>query len=242
MIVLPVDFISVLSYGDVVSRILVVEDNEELADNVGTWLQNEQHKVDTVADGVEALRYLRTYEYDVIILDWTLPKMSGIEVLKQYRANRGATPVLMLTGRRDLDDKEFGLDAGADDYLTKPFELRELSARLRALLRRAPMPPSEQLTFGDLVLDKQSKRITKAGNDVKLMPKDFAVLELLMTYPDKVFSAESLIERVWSEGEASAEVVRKHINKIRTQIDSPEKQSFIRTVHGIGYSFNNKTE
>lgn len=219
-------------------RILVVEDNEELVDNVSTWLENEQHKVDTVMDGVEALRHLSTYEYDVIILDWTLPKVSGIEVLKQFRGNKGATPVLMLTGRRDLDDKELGLDAGADDYLTKPFELRELSARLRALLRRAPMPPSEQLTSGDLMLDKQSKRVTKAGSEIKLMPKDFAVLELLMTYPDKVFSAESLIERIWSEGEASAEVVRKHINRIRTQIDSPDQQSYIRTVHGIGYSFN----
>src|SRR4051812_29163231 len=127
MIVLPVILTAVFHCGDVVSRILVVEDNEELADNVRTWLENEEHKVDTVADGVEALRYLRTYEYDVIILDWTLPKMSGIEVLKQYRANKGTTPVLMLTGRRDLDDKESGLDAGADDYLTKPFELRELA-------------------------------------------------------------------------------------------------------------------
>jgi DNA-binding response OmpR family regulator len=220
-----------------VSRILIVEDNEELADNVCTWLTNEQHKVDSVGDGVEALKYLRTYEYDVIVLDWTLPRMSGIDVLKQFRAVGGVTPVLMLTGRRDLDDKESGLDAGADDYLTKPFELRELSARLRALLRRAPMPPSELLKIADIILNKQARRVTKSGKELKLMPKDFAVLELLMTYPDKVFSAETLIERIWAEGEASAEVVRKHINRIRTQIDTPNATSLIRTVHGIGYAF-----
>ncbi len=219
------------------SRILIVEDNEELADNVCTWLTNEQHKVDSVGDGVEALRYLRTYEYDVIVLDWTLPRMSGIDVLKQFRAVGGVTPVLMLTGRRDLDDKESGLDAGADDYLTKPFELREVSARVRALLRRAPMPPSEVLKMADISLDKQARRVTKCGKELKLMPKDFAVLELLMTYPSKVFSAETLIERIWAEGEASAEVVRKHINRIRTQIDTPDTPSLIRTVHGIGYAF-----
>lgn len=221
-------------------RILVVEDNEDLAENVSDWLENEQHKVDVCGDGVEALRHLSAYEYDVIILDWTLPRLSGIEVLKQYRGNKGATPVLMLTGRRDLDDKELGLDAGADDYLTKPFELRELSARLRALLRRAPVAPSEQLQFGDLTLDKQTKKVTKNGEELKLMPKDFAILELLMSYPDKVFSAETLIERVWSEGEASADVVRKHINRIRTQIDSPDTASYLRTVHGMGYAFNSK--
>lgn len=219
------------------AKILVVEDNAELIDNIREFLSAQQHNIDCCTDGSEALAYLQTYEYDVIVLDWTLPKMSGIEILKQYRAKGGVTPVLMLTGRREIDDKESGFDAGADDYLTKPFELRELAVRIKSLIRRAPTPFTDLLNVADIVLDRQSKQVTKSGKDVKLMPKDFAILELLMTYPNKVFSAEALIERIWSSStDASPDVVRKHINRIRTQIDSDGETSLIRTVHGVGYS------
>ena len=222
------------------AKILVVEDNAEILDNLREWLSMEQHNVDCCGDGSEAVAYLGTYEYDVIILDWSLPKMSGIEVCKQFRAKGGATPIIMLTGRRALDDKESGLDAGADDYLTKPFEMRELSARIRALMRRAPSVPSDTLKSGDLILDRQSRRVTKGGRELKLMPKDFAILELLMSYPRKVFSAESVVERVWgSNADVSSDVIRKHMNRIRDQIDDKKEggQSAIRTVHGVGYSF-----
>lgn len=220
-------------------KILIVDDNVELADNVRQWLQMEHHTVDVCNDGVEGMTYLRTYDYDVVLLDWSMPRMEGIEVVKQLRALGKATPVLMLTGRRTLDDKETGLDAGADDYLTKPFEMREVSARIRALLRRSPVAPSNSLTAGDVVLDKETKRITKGAKELKLMPKDFSILELLMSYPNKVFSAEQLIERIWSsDSDASPEVVRKHINKIRSQVDSEGKTSLIRTVHGVGYSLD----
>jgi DNA-binding response OmpR family regulator len=219
------------------SKILVVEDNSELADNICIWLANEQHNVDWVSDGVEAIKYLKAYEYDAIVLDWTLPRMTGIEILKQFRATGGVTPVIMLTGRREIEDKESGFDAGADDYLTKPFEMRELSVRIRNVLRRAATPPTALLKVANIVLDKQARRVTKDGQELKLMPKDFAILELLMTYPNKVFSPESLIERIWSsDAQASAEVVRKHINRIRSQIDGSQSASLIRTVHGIGYS------
>jgi DNA-binding response OmpR family regulator len=220
------------------AKILVVEDNAEILDNLQEWLSMEQHKVDCCSDGVEALSYLGTYEYDVIVLDWSLPKMSGLEICRQFRSRGGATPIIMLTGRRGLDDKESGLDAGADDYLTKPFEMRELSARIRALLRRAPAAPTERLQFGDIVLDKQEKRVTKMGTELKMMPKDFAILELLMSYPRKVFSAEAVVERIWgSNADVSPDVIRKHMNRIRTLIDSEDVSSFIRTVHGVGYSF-----
>lgn len=156
---------------------------------------------------------------------------------------RGATPVLMLTGWRDIDDKEAGLDAGADDYLTKPFELRELSARIRALLRRAVAVFTATISCGDIVLDKQSKRVTKDGKQLKLMPKNFAILELLMTYPEKVFSAGMIIERLWPlASDASAEVVRKHITRIRGQIDANDQPSLIRTVHGSGYALDSKSQ
>lgn len=219
------------------AKILIVDDNVDIADNVKTWLEMEQHSVDVCNDGLSGLEYLRTYQYDMIILDWAMPKMTGIEVLKQFRSLKGVTPVLMLTGRRSIDDKEEGLDSGADDYLTKPFEMREVSARVRALLRRPQGQPGNAITVGDIVLDKEIRKVTKVGTELKLMPKDFAILELLMTYPNKVFSAETLIERLWSsDTDASPEVVRKHINRIRTQVDSEGKPSLIRTVHGVGYA------
>ncbi len=220
-------------------KILIVEDNSELSENIVDWLSSEQHIADACADGVAALAYIKTYEYDVIVLDWALPKMSGLEILKQIRSEGVVTPVLMLTGRRDIDDKEQCLDAGADDYLTKPFEMRELSARLRALARRAVGAPTDTLRSGDLVLEKQSKRLKKSGVELKLMRKDFAILELFMSYPDKIFSAEMLIERIWdSDSSATSDVVRKHINRIRSVIDNEGESSLIRTVHGVGYSMD----
>lgn len=224
------------------AKILIVEDNSELLDNVRDWLLAEKHVVDCSSDGVEALAYLKTYEYDVIVLDWTLPKLSGLEICKQYRGQGGAAPVLMLTGRRTIDDKEMGLDAGADDYLTKPFEMRELSARLRALLRRSTKLTADSLQVGQLKLDKQSHRVTRDGKDIKLMPKEFAILELLMTHPGKVFSAEALIERIWAtDSDASPEIVRKYINRLRQQVDVAGSTSIIRTVHGVGYSLDQES-
>ncbi|MBX3150162.1 response regulator transcription factor [Candidatus Obscuribacterales bacterium] len=221
------------------AKILVVEDNADLSENIRDLLESHQYNVDCAMDGIEALGYLRAYEYDVIVLDWVLPKMTGIEIVKQFRSQGGVTPVIMLTGRRDIEDKESGFDAGADDYLTKPFELRELAVRIKSLIRRAPnaSAPTDCLSIGDVVLNKETKLVTKNGKELKLMPKDFAILELFLTYPNKVFSAEALIDRIWSSStDASPDVVRKHINRIRTQIDSEGQASLIRTVHGVGYS------
>ncbi len=226
------------------AKILIVDDNEELLDTVRSWLLSEKHIVDACGDGVEALAYLGAYEYDAIVLDWTLPKIDGVEVCRQYRAQGGKTPILMLTGRRTVDDKELGLDAGADDYLTKPFEVRELSARLRAIMRRTnkDSSPSNILTAGNIKLDKETHRVTRDEQELRIMPKEFAILELLMSYPGKVFSAEALIERIWSsDSDASPEVVRKHINRLRGQIDTDGSPSPIRTVHGVGYAFEVKS-
>jgi DNA-binding response OmpR family regulator len=222
-----------------VAKLLVADDNEDLADNIRQWLSMEQHNVDCCCDGAAALDYLRTYDYDLIILDWAMPRLSGIEVLKQLRSLGNATPVLMLTGRRTLDDKEEGLDSGADDFLTKPFEMRELAARIRALLRRRSAQAGFRLSASDVILDRGERRVTRSGVKVELMPKDFAILELLMSYPNKVFSAETLIERIWSsDADVTPEVVRKHINRIRTQVDSRGESSLIRTVYGVGYALS----
>ena len=222
-------------------KILLVDDNTELSDSIRDWLLGEKHIVDCCSDGVEALAYLETYEYDAIVMDWTMPKISGVEVCKQYRAQGGATPILMLTGKRTLDDKEYGLDAGADDYLTKPFEMRELSARLRAIMRRTAKAVDNVLKAGNLHLDKESHHVSRDGQEIRLMPKEYSILELMMTYPKKVFSAEALIERLWSaDTDASPEIVRKYINRLRKEIDVEGEPSMIRTVHGVGYGLSIK--
>ena len=161
------------------SKILVVEDEIELAEQVRRALSREQHMVEVVHDGQSALDHLRVSQYDLLVLDWMMPKMSGIEVCKWQRNRGDKTPILMLTARVEIDDKEKGLDAGADDYLTKPFHLRELLARVRALLRRG-VSPTNELTAGELMLDPTARRVYRKGVEVKLEPKEFNLLEFLM--------------------------------------------------------------
>jgi DNA-binding response OmpR family regulator len=165
-----------------------------------------------------------------------MPGMSGVEVCRQYRNSGGRALVLMLTGRDHVADKTQGLDAGADDYLTKPFHPDELSARLRALLRRAGSVGSTQLQAGDVVVHPASFKVLKNGKEIQLLPKEFALLEFLMRHQNEVFSSEALLERVWpSESEASPETVRVHITRLRSKIDEPGQPSMIKTVHRVGY-------
>lgn len=221
------------------AKVLFVEDEKALSDVVVDWLTAQQYIVEHVADGQEALHRLNCYQYDVVILDWGLPGISGIEVCQQFRSKGGATPVLMLTGKRDVDDKEAGLDAGADDYLTKPFHMKELAARLRALLRRPQAVVSNQLTARDVVLDPTTHRVTKGGAEVNLLPREFALLEFLMKHPSQVFSADALLDRLWaSESDATSGTIRTYVNRLRNKIDTEGQPSLICTVHGIGYRFD----
>jgi DNA-binding response OmpR family regulator len=221
------------------AKVLVIEDDVELADSIQDWLTDEKHTVDVVHTGSEGLERLRYCSYDLAILDWKLPALAGIEVCKTYRSEGGSTLILMLTGRDTIEDKETGLDAGADDYLPKPFDPRELTARLRALLRRPKTHPKSVYAFGDLTLDPRALTLTKAGAEIKLQPREFALLEFFMRYPDEVFSSEAIMERVWStESETAPDTVRVHIRKIRSKIDTPGEPSFIRNVPRLGYSFN----
>ncbi len=221
------------------AKVLFVEDEKALSDVVVDWLTAQQYIVEHVGDGQEALHRLNCYQYDVIVLDWGLPGISGIEVCQQFRSKGGATPVLMLTGKRDVDDKEAGLDAGADDYLTKPFHMKELAARLRALLRRPQAVVSNQLTARDVVLDPTTHRVTKSGAEVNLLPREFALLEFLMKHPSQVFSAEALLDRLWaSESDATSGTIRTYVNRLRNKIDTEGQSSLICTVHGIGYRFD----
>ncbi len=223
-------------------KILVVEDDPEFAMTLVDGLNLERFTVEHSPNGSDSLELLRVAEYDMIILDWNLPGLSGIEVLKQYRAKGGKTPVLMLTGKSDVEDKERGLDTGADDYLTKPFHMRELVARVRALLRRGSVQPSNMLSVRNITLDPAKHRVTKGGAEVHILPTDFALLEFLMRNRDDIFSAETLISRVWhNDSEASAEGLRSSIRRIRKALDDSEdlSQSIIQNIARVGYRLRN---
>lgn len=220
------------------ARILVVDDDVELCSLIEDYLVSQNHSVDVAHDGEEATVSLKINAYDVIILDWELPKLTGIDVCKRYRSLKGESPVIMLTGKKLLDDKISGLDAGADDYVTKPFEIAELSARIRALLRRPAAVKSNVLTARELVFDTDKMSVHLAGEELYFVPKELALLEFFMRNPNHVFSSEVLINRVWpSDSEASPDTVRTYINKLRKKLDKPDSESFIRTVHGLGYKF-----
>jgi DNA-binding response OmpR family regulator len=219
-----------------VSKILVVEDDPQLCKLIRDWLALEHHNVEVVEDGKEAIERLKIYEYDLIILDWNLPNVTGIEVLKEFRNRGGNTPVLMLTGRGTISDKESGFDAGADDYLTKPFHGKELTARLRALLRRPASYVGDVLKFGNLVLDRENYRVMRNEEELRLVPKEFALLEFLMRNPNRVFAPEALLNRVWAtESDATVDALTTCIKRLRKKIDIDGQQSIIRTVHGVGY-------
>lgn len=217
-------------------KILIVEDDVGLSKMVRDWLTFEHHMVETANNGRDGLERLQVYEYDLVILDWELPEMTGVEILRELRGRGVSTPVLMLTGKSSVNDKEEGLDAGADDYLTKPFHMKELSARVRSVLRRAGGNVSNVLKVKDMELDPSSFRATRGGKEIQLLPKEFAMLEFLMRHANQVFSAEALLSRVWaSESEVTVDAVSTCIKRLRKKIDQPETDSFIRTVHGVGY-------
>lgn len=218
------------------AKILIVEDSAMVADSVSDWLTLDGHVVDCVQDGEEARFRLKNYQYDLIVLDWELPKVSGLELCKNFRSSGGITPVLMLTGRNDIQDKTCGLDSGADDYLTKPFHMEELGSRVRALLRRPSQLLSNRLKARYLELDVQSRKVFKHGNEISLVPKQFSLLEFFMRHPNEIFSQEALVNRIWSdESEMSPETLRVHLANLRKSIDEDGQPSIIRTVHRVGY-------
>lgn len=221
------------------AKILVVEDEKALSDVVIDYLSAQNYNVDHVADGKEAMDRLKFYSYDLVVLDWNLPEMEGIDICKAFRMSGGTTPIIMLTGKREIDDKEAGLDAGADDYLTKPFHMKELGARVRALLRRPAAVVSQDLKARDVRLDPVTHQVFKGEKEVDVLPKEFALLEFLMRHPKQVFSAEALIERVWpTDSDASSGSIRTYVNRLRSKIDTDGESSLITTVHGIGYRFD----
>ncbi|MFA7339939.1 MAG: response regulator transcription factor [Candidatus Obscuribacterales bacterium] len=220
-------------------KILIVEDDLQVAVSVKDWLLFEKYLVEHVTTGSQALEMIKAYDYDLVILDINLPMLSGLEVCRRYRDGGGACPILMLTGQDAVDDRANGLDAGADDYLTKPFHLKELSARVRALLRRPGEIVSSVLRAGNLVLDSTKHSLTIDGEQVHLPRMEFALLEFLMRHQDQIFNASTLLERVWTaDSEKSPETIRTTIKKLRNKIDTDGVPSLIQNVHGVGYKLS----
>lgn len=219
------------------AKLLVVEDDNDFAKLIRDWLVARGYLVDCVSTGPEAMAQLKLNQYDLIVLDLNLPGLSGIDVCRTFRQHGGKTPIIMLTGNKTIDDKELGFDAGADDYLTKPFHMRELSARVKASLRREGRAMAgDVLIVGDIHLYPGEHKVTIAGTEVEFLPKEFALLEFFMRHPGQVYSADALIRRVWdSDSDAAPETVRSYITHLRKKTATSRGQPLIVTVHGVGY-------
>jgi two-component system, OmpR family, manganese sensing response regulator len=218
------------------AKILLVEDDIELAQIISRWLKNEGHLCEHVADGGDAIDRLKAFAYELVILDWSLPDVQGIEVLNVHRQQGGRTPVLMLTGKTSIDDKIQGFDAGADDYLTKPFNGKELTARIRALLRRPPELQEEKLVVGDLELIPERHSVKRADKEISLVPREYALLSFLMKHPNQLFQPDKLLDMVWSsDTDSSYEALTTCIKRLRKKIDRENEPTVIKNVHSVGY-------
>ena len=217
-------------------RILIIEDEKKVASFIKKGLEEEYFVADRAGDGREGLKLAVSEEYDIIIMDIMLPYMDGITLIKEIRKREISTPVLMLTVNDSVKDKVEGLDAGADDYLTKPFAFEELIARLRALLRRNENSKTSKLIVGDLVLDLQSHRVFRNNQEIILTPKEYSILEYLMRNSKKVISRTKLIEHVYDyHFDTETNIIDVYINKVRSKIDTNFEKPLIHTIRGIGY-------
>ena len=222
-------------------RLLVVEDEPVLAEATVEALRMEAYAVDLACDGPTADEMVAVNEYDLVVLDWTIPPPTGIELLESWRAEGRTTPILMLTGKKSVEDRVDGLDRGADDYLTKPFSLAELLARVRSLLRRREHKLQPELVADDLRMDRAARRVRVGDREVSLSPKEFGVLEYLLTRCDEVVSRTDLTEHAWDEAfDSMSNVVDVVVHRLRKKIDGEESAKLLHTVKGAGYMLRSR--
>jgi DNA-binding response OmpR family regulator len=217
-------------------RILVIEDNHRLSSSLQMNLTHEGYSVDAAYDGQEGQDLAELTPYDLIILDILLPKKDGLEVCRELRRRRIHTPILLLTARDSVDDRVQGLDSGADDYLVKPFAMRELLARLRALLRRNHPYTNGRLEMGDLIVDPTTHTVEREGRSIDLTPKEFALLEYFMYHPNQVVTRDMIEQHIWNyDFEGNSNVIDVYVRRLRRKIDHPFEVKLLTTIRGIGY-------
>jgi DNA-binding response OmpR family regulator len=221
-------------------RILVVEDDLKVACFIQSGLQQEGHAVDVLHEGTDAGQQACAVDYDAVVLDLMLPGRSGFQVLRDIRARKAELPVMILTAKDSIDERVTGLDGGADDYMGKPFILAELSARIRALLRRGK-PRETKLRVADLEVDTLRRRVTRAGQPIDLKPKEYALLEFLVHNSNRPVTRSHIIEHVWDiHFDSISNVVEVHINSLRNKIDRGAAVPLIQTIRGVGYMLTDK--
>lgn len=223
-------------------KLLIAEDEQDLAEALTAFFEKNQFTVDAVPDGQEAYTYASSGGYDAVILDVMMPKFNGVEVLRRLRADGFSAPVMMLTAKAEKDDRVEGFDAGADDYLPKPFAPDELLSRVRALLRRAGAYTPTVLRFGGLTLDCSAGLLSCGTESVRLSGREFQVMELLMRSPRQLFSADKIMERVWGwDSDAEISVVWVHISNPRKKMKAIGSSASVRAVRGMGYLLEGET-
>jgi two-component system copper resistance phosphate regulon response regulator CusR len=222
-------------------RVLVVEDDSKVARFIQSGLEQEGYGVDVLHEGTAAGAQALAIDYDAVVLDLMLPGRSGLQVIRDIRARKPELPVLVLTAKSAVDDRVTGLDSGADDYMAKPFAMAELSARLRALLRRGT-PRETRLKLADLEIDTIRRVVTRAGQPIDLKPKEYALLEFLMRHSDRPVTRSLIIEHVWDiHFDSISNVVDVHINALRNKIDRGQAVSLIQTIRGVGYMLTDRS-
>ena len=217
-------------------RILIVEDDRKLAEFAARGLRAERFAVDLAGNGREGENYVSSYAYDLLILDLMLPQMSGTELLRRVRLSQATLPVLVLTARDAIEDKVAHFEAGADDYLTKPFDFAELLVRIKALLRRTPVERADVLHIADLELNRLTQIVRRGGHRIDLTAKEYALLEYLACSPGRVFSRTMILNHVWDQSfEGVTNIVDVYVRYLRRKMDEPYPVKLIHTVRGVGY-------
>ena len=218
-------------------RILLVEDDDRIAKPLAEGLRNEHHIVEIAKDGLEGWEYAQGAEFDLILLDLMLPKLDGISLCKRLREAKSKALILMLTAKDTTDDKVIGLDAGADDYLVKPFKLKELAARIRALSRRSSELKPQVLSYQELQLNPSTGEVTYESNLLSLTPKEYLILEYFLRHPRQILTRSAILDKLWEFDNSSGEgTIKTHITNLRSKLKAAgSKHNLIKTVYGIGY-------